>query len=200
MKITIDDKVCLKHELSIEETLIALAVKYGKNIKETYENLLNREVLVKDSENTYLTQHWNDVLDEIILDSNGAIDDEERLKNLANRMKEVYPKGKMPGTPYYYQCNTREIMLKLKKFFKIYGNYADDDIVEATKRFVSYFNGNYKFLPLIKYFIFKDKLVMDEDGQQHVSSESQLATFLENKDNNDNLVAASDDWLSTIRN
>lgn len=200
MKISIDDKACLKHKLSVEETLIALAVKYGKNLKETYENLLNRKVLVKDDENTYLTQHWNDVLDEILLDSNGAIDDEERLKNLANRMKEVYPKGKMPGTPYYYQCNTREIMLKLKKFFKIYGNYADDDIVEATKRFVSSFNGNYKFLPLIKYFIFKDKLVMDEDGMQHVSPESPLATFLENKDNNENLASASDDWLASIRN
>lgn len=200
MKITIDEKACLKHKLSVEETLIALAVKYGKNLKETYENLLNREVLAKDDENTYITQHWNDVLDEIILDSNGAIDNEERLKNLANRMKEVYPKGKMPGTPYYYQCNTREIMLKLKKFFKIYGNYADDDIVDATKRFVASFNGNYKFLPLIKYFIFKDKLVMDEEGQQHVSPESPLATFLENKDNNENLASASDDWLASVRN
>lgn len=200
MKVIVDDKACLKHKLSVEETLIALAVKYGKNIKEAYGNLLNKEVLVKDDENTYVTQHWNDVLDEIILDSNGAIDNEERLKNLANRMKEVYPKGKMLGTPYYYQCNTREIMLKLKKFFKIYGNYADDDIVDATKRFIASFNGNYKFLPLIKYFIFKDKLVMDEEGQQHVSPESPLATFLENKDNNDNLVAASDDWLSTVRN
>lgn len=200
MKIIIDDKACLKHKLSVEETLIALAVKYGKNIKEAYENLLNKEVLVKDDENTYITQHWNDVLDEILVDSSSAIDNEERLKNLANRMKEVYPKGKMPGTPYYYQCNTREIMLKLKKFFKIYGNYADDDIVDATKRFVASFNGNYKFLPLIKYFIFKDKLVMDEDGMQHVSPESPLATFLENKDNNENLASASDDWLASVRN
>lgn len=200
MKITIDDKACLKHKLSVEETLIALAVKYGKNIKGAYENLLNREVLAKDDENTYITQHWNDVLDEILVDSSSAIDNEERLKNLANRMKEVYPKGKMPGTPYYYQCNTREIMLKLKKFFKIYGNYADDDIVDATKRFVASFNGNYKFLPLIKYFIFKDKLVMDEEGQQHVSPESPLATFLENKDNNENLASASDDWLASVRN
>jgi hypothetical protein len=199
MKITIDDKACLKHKLSVEETLIALAVKYGKNIKEAYENLLNKEVLVKDDENTYITQHWNDVLDEIILDSNGAIDDEERLKNLATKMKEVYPKGKMPGTPYYYQCNTKEIMLKLKKFFKMYGNYTDDDIVDATKRFIASFNGNYKYLPLIKYFIFKDKLVMGEDEQQHVSSESPLATFLENKEDSD-VVAASDDWLTSVRN
>lgn len=200
MKITIDDKICLKHKLSIEEVLIALAVKYGKNLKETYENLLNREVLVKDDENTYITQHWNDVLDEVIVDSSGAIDDVDRLRNLAAKMKDAYPKGKMPGTPYYYQCNTREIMLKLKKFFKIYGNYADDDIVDATKRFVASFNGNYKFLPLIKYFIFKDKLVMDEEGQQHVSPESPLATFLENKDNNENLASASDDWLASVRN
>ena len=200
MKIVIDEKVCLKHKLSIEETLIALAIKYSKNIEETITNLINREVLVKDDENTYITQHWNDVLDEVLVDSSGAIDDEDRLRNLAAKMKDVYPKGKMPGTPYYYQCNTREIMMKLKKFFNIYGNYTDDDIVEATKRFVSSFNGNYKFLPLIKYFIFKDKLVMDEDGMQHVSPESPLATFLENKDNNENLASASDDWLASVRN
>ena len=105
----------------------------------------------------------------------------------------------MPGTPYYYQCNTKEIMLKLKKFFKMYGNYTDDDIVDATKRFIASFNGNYKYLPLIKYFIFKDKLVMGEDEQQHVSSESPLATFLENKEDSD-VVAASDDWLTSVRN
>lgn len=199
MKITIDDKVCLKHKLSIDEALIVLAIKYSKNIEETITNLINREVLVKDDKNTYITQHWNDVLDEVIVDSSGAIDDEDRLRNLAAKMKDAYPKGKMPGTPYYYQCNTREIMLKLKKFFNIYGNYTDDDIVSATKRFVASFNGNYKFLPLIKYFIFKDKLVMDENGQQHVSPESPLATFLENKEDN-NVATASDDWLSTVRN
>lgn len=200
MKITIDDKVCLKHKLTVEETLIALAVKYGKNIKEAYENLLDREVLMRDDENTYLTQHWNDVLDEVLVDSSGAIDDEDRLRGLATKMRDVYPKGKMPGTPYYYQCNTREIMLKLKKFFKVYGNYTDDDIVDATQRFVASFNGNYKFLPLIKYFISKDKMVMDEEGQQHVSPESPLATFLENKDSTDNLATASDDWLTSVRN
>ncbi len=61
MKITIDDKVCLKHKLSIDEALIVLAIKYSKNIEETFNNLISREVLVKDDENTYLTQHWNDV-------------------------------------------------------------------------------------------------------------------------------------------
>ena len=200
MKITIDDRVCLKHKLSLDETLLILAVKYGKNIEETLNNLVNREILVKDDENAYVTQHWNDTIDEILVNSSGAIDDEDRLRNLASKMKDVYPKGKMPGTPYYYQCNTREIMMKLKKFFNIYGNYIDDDIVDATKRFVASFNGNYKFLPLIKYFIFKDKLIMGEDGQQHVSPESPLATFLENKDSSDNLATASEDWITAVRN
>lgn len=200
MKITIDEKVCLKHKLTPEEVLLTLAIRSSKDLQKVFDNLVNREVFVDREGKYYVTQHWSDEIDEILVDSSSAIDNEERLKNLANRMKEVYPKGKMPGTPYYYQCNTREIMLKLKKFFKIYGNYADDDIVDATKRFVASFNGNYKFLPLIKYFIFKDKLVMDEDGMQHVSPESPLATFLENKDNNENLASASDDWLATVRN
>ena len=46
MKITIDDKVCLKHKLSIDEALIVLAFKYSKNIEEAFNNLINREVLV----------------------------------------------------------------------------------------------------------------------------------------------------------
>lgn len=200
MKITIDDKVCLKHKLSIDEALIMLAIKYSKNIEETITNLINRGVLVKDDENTYITQHWNDVLDEVIVDSSGAIDDEDRLRNLAIKMKDAYPKGKMPGTPYYYQCNTREIMLKLKKFFNIYGNYTDDDIVSATKRFVASFNGNYRYLPLIKYFILKNKPVQDEDGTNHMVEYSSLADYLENKGNDDNIPTASDDWLMNARN
>ena len=90
-------------------------------------------------------------------------------------------------------------MLKLKKFFKMYGNYTDDDIVDATKRFIASFNGNYKYLPLIKYFIIKNKKVMDEDDSYHVVEVSPLADFLENKEDN-NVVTASDDWLVEIRN
>lgn len=199
MKLTVDEKIALKHHLTPQEVLTALAVRSTANFQALLDNLVAREVLVLKEGKYFITQHWNDEIDEILLDSSGGIDDEERLNNLAKQMRECFPKGKMPGTVYYYRCNVREIVLKLKKFFEVYGNYPDDKIIEATKRYVASFNGNYKYMQLIKYFIHKDKLKMGEDGQQHVSAESPLATYLENKEESD-LITASDDWLTTVRN
>lgn len=199
MKLIIDEKECLHHHLSLPEVLLSLAAVNTKNLSEVLDNLVAREVLIQKDGHYLITQHWSDELNAILLDSSEGTNDEARLLNLAKKMRELYPKGKMPGTAYYYSCNNREVVLKLKKFFQLYGNYPDDKILEAEKRFVASFNGNYKYLPLIKYFIHKDKLKMGEDGVQHVSPESPLATYLENKEDN-NLVTASDDWLMTVRN
>lgn len=199
MKITIDEKECLKHHLTSEEVIVMLALRSCKDTNEVVANLEAREIITDQSGQFMLTQRWSDELDEILADSSGAVDDEQRLNNLAQKMRDCYPVGKMPGTPYYYKCNKREVVLKLKKFFMLYGNYKDEDIIDATKRYVASFQGNYRYLPLIKYFIHKDKLKLGEDGQQHVSPESQLATYLENKEDS-NLATASDDWLTTVRN
>lgn len=199
MKMTIDEKQCLKHHLTVGEVLVMLAIRNCKDTNEVVANLEAREIITDKTGQFMLTQHWSDELDEILCDSLGGMDDEERLLNLAKKMREAYPKGKMPGTSYFYRCNNREVVLKLKKFFTLYGNYSDDKILDAEKRFVAAYQGNYKYLPLIKYFIHKDKLKLGEDGQQHVSPESPLATYLENKEDN-NLVTASDDWLMAVRN
>lgn len=199
MKLTIDEKECLKHHLTPEEVIVMLALRTCKDTNEVVANLEAREIITDKSGQFMLTQRWSDELDEILLDSSGDINDEDRLKSLAQKMRDAYPRGKMPGTSYFYRCNNREVVLKLKKFFTLYGNYSDDKILDAEKRFIASYNGNYKYLPLIKYFIHKDKLKLGEDGQQHVSPESPLATYLENKEDS-NLVTASDDWLTNVRN
>lgn len=200
MKIVIDSKQCLKNKLSPQEVLIALAIRSSKDdIKSIIDNLINRQVLSSHEGNLTTTQHWDEVIDTILVDSAGAIDDEERLNALAEKMKLCFPEGKMPGTPYYYRCNRREIVLKLKKFFMQYGNYKDEDIVDATKRFVASFKGEYRYLPLIKYFIMKTKTIAGEDGVNHNMECSPLADYLENKED-ENVVTASDEWLMNTRN
>jgi hypothetical protein len=181
MKITIDDKICLKHGLTPNEVMLALAIRTGE-IEEDISNMVARGILVDKGE--YLvTQRWSDVLDEILCDSQSSIEkSDEELLNLAQRMRECFPQGKMPGTPYYYRCNNSEVIKKLKKFFIQYGNYPDDDIVDACKRFVASFRGNYKYLPLVKYFISKLKDQEDEDGTIHKVEYSPLADYLENKE------------------
>ena len=206
MKVTIDEKVCLKHKMTVPEVLLALAIRSGK-LEDDLENMVKREILV-DSKSGYLvTQHWSDVLDEIICDSSGSVDrSDEELLELAKKMRDVYPQGKMKDrfgreTPYYYRCNNSEIVKKLKKFFTLFGNYSDEDIVDATRRYVAACHGDYNGkLRLIKYFILKDAVKETEDGN-HVEQVSDLLTFLENKESEEGVVVNnSDDWLMNVRN
>ena len=201
MKITIDEKVCIKHKMTVQEVLIALIMRMGK-APDAIENMLNREILV-DTGEYQVTQHWSDVLDEILLDSSGAVEkSDEELVELAKKMREVYPQGKMKDrfgrpTPYYYRCNNSEVVKKLKKFFTIFGNVSDEEILDATKRYVASFQGNYTGMRLIKYFILKDDVKPSEDGQGHVEQISDLATFLENKESEEGVVN-SEDWTTKV--
>jgi hypothetical protein len=119
-------------------------------------------------------------------------------------MRECFPQGKMRDkfgreTPYYYRCNNPEVIKKLKKFFTQFGNYSDEDIISATKRYVASFNGNYAGMRLIKYFILKDAVKQGEEGS-HVEQVSDLLTFLENGESEEEVVINNGDWLTTSRN
>lgn len=203
MKITIDEKICIKHKMTIQEVLIALIMRMGK-VPDAMENMLNREILV-DTGEYQVTQHWSDMLDEILADSSGSIEkSDEELLELAKQMRELYPQGKMKDrygrpTPYYYRCNNSEVVKKLKKFFTIFGNVPDEDILDATKRYVASFQGNYTGMRLIKYFILKDDVKPGEDGN-HVEQISDLATFLENKESEEEGVINDDSWLMNVKN
>lgn len=196
MKVVIDEKVCNKHKMTFSEVLLSLAFKEAR--PNDIQNLLNRKILVKTEDQYLLTERWADVIQNILCESCDNTDDEERLLELAKKIRECFPEGRMPGTAYYYRCNSREIVLKLKKFFAQYGNYSDDKIINATKRFVASFNGNYKYLPLAKYFISKNKTITDEDGTNHISEVSELASYLEN--NTDKEQITNDDWLTNLQN
>ena len=210
MKITIDEKVCLKRKMTLQEVLIALAIR-NTDAYEEIPNMLEREILVEDkSEDWYkVTQHWSDVLDEILCDSSKNCEKtDEELLELAKNMREIYPEGKMKDkfgrpTAYYYRCNNSEVSKALKRFFTQFGSsYSDEEILDATRRYVASFNGNYNGqLRLLKYFILKNPIKQGEDGEGHVEQVSDLLTFLENKESEGGVeVNTSDDWLINSRN
>jgi sulfur carrier protein ThiS len=206
-KVTLDEKVCLKHKLTLQEVLIALAVRAGST-NETVKNLLEREVIVERNGDFLITQHWNDVLDEVLCDSeNKGIDlSDERLLALAKKVQECFPIMKMryasgQDSPFYFRCNKTEIKNKLKKFLTIYGDVADEDIIDATKRYVAtYASKGYLGMRLAKYFILKDDRKLGADEEVHVEQLSDLATFLENKGSEEEEATNDDDWLISSRN
>ena len=209
MKTVLNEKICLKHNLTLQELLVALAVREGK-VKEVVNNLVSREVIVERNREYYITQHWNDVVNEILCDSanNGMDLSDERLLALAKKVQECFPIMKMRNaygqeTPFYYRCNKTEIKNKLKKFLTVYGDVPDDDIVDATKRYVAtYASKGYVGMRLAKYFIIKEDRKLHADEEMHVEEISDLATFLENKTDEEETtdIVNGDDWLVNSRN
>ena len=203
MKITIDDKICLKHKMTFEEFLMALMFRQVKDPREITNNLLNREIVVAQGGRHLVTQHWSEVIDEILADSQGGERTDEELLELAKKMREAYPQGRMidrktgQPTSYYFRCNTGEIAKKLKTFFARYSNYSDEDILDAEKRYVASYRGNYqqKGFRLIKYFILKDDVKQGPDGN-YVEPLSPLLDFLENKEEEE--VINGEDWTTKL--
>lgn len=198
MKITLDEKTCLKNKLTLQEALIATAVSMG-NYKSVFDNMINRHVLGIMGQS--VDSKWKDTIKNLI-DA-----EDERFETLATKVQECFPKQKMmyangTASPFYFRCNKTEIKNKLKKFLTIYGDVSDEDIIDATKRYVaSYAPKGYRGMRLAKYFIIKDDKKLSADDEVHVEQLSDLATFLENKtEDTPSDIVDGDDWLMNSRN
>ena len=66
--------------------------------------------------------------------------------------------------------------------------YSDEDIIEATKRYINSFNGDYRFMQLLKYFILKRVIVEGE-----IEETSQLLSYLSNSNEDER-----QDWTSML--
>lgn len=198
MKITLDEKTCLKNKLTLQEALIATAVSMG-NYKSVFDNMINRHVLGIMGQS--VDSKWKDIIKNLI-DAEDA-----RFETLAIKVQECFPKQKMmyangTASPFYFRCNKTEIKNKLKKFLTIYGDVSDEDLIDATKRYVaSYASKGYRGMRLAKYFIMKDDRKLMADDEVHVEEISDLATFLENKtEDTPSDIVDGDDWLMNSRN
>lgn len=202
MKYIIDEEVCKKYHLDLHLLLTVLLLKTGTNFKDNLQELIDREIIIKEKESykiKYLiTQRWIDRISSIFLDSEkeNLNEFEDRLENLARKLMAIFPEGRKAGTYLYWRGNVKEIKLKLKKFFKKYSDkYTDEQILEATKSYVNSFNGNYNFMRVLKYFILKEERKVDEEGNGFVEEVSDLATSIENIGQIDN----NDNWMNSVR-
>lgn len=188
MKYCIDEKVVSNMGLTVPELLAALLVKTGVSIDNLFKSLVEKEILVKTDNGYMITQRWNDVCEDTLLTSEKTIPTDDELAEFADKLRLKFPKGRKPGTPYYYRCNQREIILKLKKFFKLYGNtWSEDEILAATDKYIESMRGN-NLMRIAKYFIWKN-----DDKQGEVS---ELATILENMDNDEDIP--ENDWTDKL--
>ena len=192
MKYVLDDAIAEKMGLSLPEVLALMLVKTGADIKLIFSELVSKEAIVPigTPPSRYLpTQRWSDLCDNILLTSDKVVPKEDELEPIAEKLMQIFPKGRKPGTPYYWKCNKREVTLKLKSFFKLYGSkYTEEQIVNAAREYVDSFHGDYTLMRLLKYFIWK-KL----DNGEEVS---ELATCINNAGQEDE---GDNSWVTELR-
>lgn len=185
MQLIIKDNICKENGLSIEEVLCILLLRQTANLSELINQMLHKQILIPDlfnDGNFLITQRWNQTCDKILLAEDEDIPEEKSIDKLAVQMAKLFPKGIKPGTHVYWKGNKKDTILKLQKFFKLYGNFSFDDILKATKNYIDSFNGDYQTMRVLKYFILKD-------------NESDLATQLENIDQ----INLKRDWEVELR-
>ena len=197
MKIEVSDEICKKYNLSITEALVLIGLKYSS--QEIFQKL-NKERFLLDlgssifnEETKYkLSRKANEALSCILAESTDIVAKRTtNIEELADKLRDIYPNGKIVNSNYYYRCNRQDIINKLKTFFKMYGTkYTDEQIINATQKYINSFNGNYTYLKLLKYFIWKDERLKGESVQ------SLLADFIENESSED---TTNTDWTVELK-
>lgn len=183
--------------MSLSEVLGVLLIKTGVSPQALLQELLEKQMIVEDGifNQLLVTQRWDDVVSNILLDSDSGRQSDDRLEALAMALMEVFPKQKKVGTSHYFRGNKKDVILRLKKFFKLYGNkFTDEQILEAAKKYVESFNGNYQYMRVLKYFLWKDEKKINAEGEAYIDESSDLATLIENVDSDD----FRQDWTSTV--
>ena len=196
MKLTIDQTILDKNNLTIEEFLVLFLSAREVDIGVISQSLVAKGLADKDlfsSGKLVISDKVKDIVSTISIESDkNVIDKDSEFTELATELREIYPAGRKDGTTYMWRGTTAEVAKKLKTLVVKYGYTINrEDVLKATKEYVNSFNGNYRYMQLLKYFILKS--VRDADG--NVDIKSELMSLIENSDQID---AQRDDWVSNM--
>ena len=191
-KVSINKDVLEKNNLSMDEFLVLLLTYNKANIQEVKQSLVEKglaDFSVFDDE-LVISSATKDLITSITIDSDvKVLSKDKEFKELADKLKELFPKGKKAGTTYMWRDSTAVIARKLKTLVVKYDyQFTEEQAIKATKAYVESFNGDYTYMQLLKYFILKSL----PDGE----IKSDFMSYIENEGQEDEL---SDNWLTEMR-
>ena len=196
--VCLNKKAALQNGITIDEALLMLVIHNKANLEIAEKALIQKGLITAERNELFqqtgwrLTNKGNEVLDSVIIDSDKEQEPQDRLIQLATKLKEIFPKGKKDGTNYYWTEGVVLIVRRLKLFFKKYGNkFTDEQIIQAAEKYVQGFNGDYQYMRLLKYFIFKEKI----GANNEVEGDSELISYIENSGQEEDL---RNDWTSSL--
>jgi hypothetical protein len=194
MNISISEEVLSKWNLSIQEFLFLLfSVKEG-DINECVSSLIQKGWVNKnlfDPTKVVISNNRKEDIATILVDSE-KVETKLEFEDLADKLREIFPKGKKPGTTYMWRDTTAVIAKKLKILVTKYNcKFTEEQAIKATQAYVNSFGGNYKYMQLLKYFILKTPTNASGD----VELRSDFMSYIDNEGHEEQL---REDWMSTM--
>lgn len=172
MKVIIDYDVVEKNGLTKAQFFFLLAAQYGIVAEDITTLHTSLGLISKNhSGNYFAAPPGTRLLTEIINNSDKGKARKGTLE-LVIKMQNLFPSGKKAGTNNYWRGNAPELTERLNRFFTKFGNYSDEEVLAATKKYVDSYYNDTRLMKTLKYFISKKR----DDG----NIEYDLLTFIEN--------------------
>lgn len=192
MNITINEKVLDKYNLTLEEFLVLYLCSKEVDIESTIQDLINSGIVNRDIYNNVsavVSNNTKELIASIIIDSDKAvINKDSEFTALAEKLREIYPKGVKPGTTYLWRDSVPIIARKLKTLVtKFNVSFTEEEAIAATQKYVDSFGDDRKFMQLLKYFLLKTDKSTGE-------VRSDFLAILQNPD----AEIVEDNWTSTL--
>lgn len=187
----IDDSILSEYGLTLNEFLYLMLLDLDSST-EIIGTLEKKGWLIEG----HMTEQSRQRLSCILNRTKEEPSTDSRIDELVKQLMNIFPKGKKQGTAYYWRGNKKEIKDKLLKFFVYFGDtYTDEQIIDAADKYVKSFNGNYTYMRLLKYFIWKNDKKVTPEGLT-VEQVSELASYIENEGQESNMDI---DWSAELR-
>lgn len=196
MRIVIDtDKV--DKDVGVDGLLYLTALYLGVTInKDTFDKLNSKGLIYTQSMkdgfpyDVRKTKESDEIVEGAYADMEiTGQNNDYRFLELADKLRELYPTGRKNGTQLQWRDSTKIIAQRLKAFVKKFEcDFSDEEYIDATRRYINSFNGNYQYMQVLKYFIMKSGV---EDGTSVINS--QLLSYLQNKEQDIN-----PDWTCNL--
>lgn len=194
MNISISEEVLSKWGLSIQEFLFLLFSVKGGDINECISSLIRKGWVDKnlfDATKVVISNNRKEDIATILVDSE-KVETKLEFEELADKLREIFPKGKKPGTTYMWRDTTAVIAKKLKILVTKYNcKFTEEQAIKATQAYVNSFGGNYKYMQLLKYFILKTPTNASGD----VELRSDFMSYVDNEGHEEQL---REDWMSNM--
>jgi len=194
MNISVSEDVLKKYELSLNEFLLLYLCSRETDINSVAKSLVQKGLADKSLKEEFIvvvSDNIKELIATILIDSAKAVlNKNSDFIDLANKMREIFPAGRKPDTTYYWRDSTQLIARKLSTLVTKFDiSFTEEEALNATRRYVNSFNGDYRFMQLLKYFILKTDKNTGE-------IKSEFMSLLQNPEEQSTL---NDEWLNEIR-